>query len=463
MAPVDQRDGYTSVDGGYVAYSIVGEGPPWVWYGLTTMTSFEATDEEPHFARFLRRLAGFCGVVRIDPRGMGLSDPIDASHPPTVGSLVNDVLRVMDDVEAREFAVIGEGTSGLVAVEAAWRAPERVTGLVLINAYARAFSSDDYPIGYSKEWIEAFAANSDPQGTWTWKFDDVETDDCAVIAPSLAHDARFRQWWIRGSRRSASPSVAGLYSDLYSYADVRARLPEISARTLVAHRRDNLWMPVEHGRYLAEHIAGARYVELEGADSLAWSRPGDDLLEEIEEFLTGRRSGNAERVLASVLFTDIVDSTAQASGLGDAAWRSLLDAHDALVRSELNRFGGREVNTTGDGFVSAFDSPTQAVRCAEAIVAAAATLGLALRAGVHTGECERRGNDLAGLTVHIAARVAATADSGRVLVSRTVRDLVSGSELRFADRGEHALKGVPEQWQLFELMSEILGRPPSAF
>jgi class 3 adenylate cyclase len=453
MSAVESRDGYASVGGAYVAYSVIGEGPPWVWFGLGTMTSFEATDEEPRFARFLRRLAGFCAVVRIDPRGMGLSDPVDTTNLPTIESMADDVFRVMDHVGTREFAIVAEVGSGLVAIEAATRAPERVTNLVLVNTFPRAFRSDDYPIGYSQEMIEAFAANSDPEGSWTWENDGIKGDDCAIMVPSLADDQRFRQWWVRASRRSASPSVAGLYGSLYTYADVRSRLPEISARTLVAHRRDNLWTPVDHGRYLAEHIPGARYVELEGADTLTWTRAGDDLLEEIEEFLTGRRAGNAERVLTSVLFTDIVDSTAQASALGDAGWRSLLDAHDAVVRSELNRFGGREVNTTGDGFVSAFDSPTQAVRCAEAIVAAAATLGLALRAGVHTGECERRGNDLAGLTVHIAARVAASAGSGSVLVSRTVCDLVSGSELRFADRGDHTLKGVPEQWQLFELTS----------
>ena len=204
---------------------------------------------------------------------------------------------------------------------------------------------------------------------------------------------------------------------------------------------------------MGDNIPGARYVELPGADQPSWAGGADEIVDEIEEFLTGHRSGAGERTLATVLFTDIVDSTGRAAALGDQAWRAYLDTHDAIVRSELRRYGGREVNTTGDGFLGAFESPTQAVRCAHAIVTSSAAKGIAVRAGAHTGECERRGNDLAGLTVHIAARVAALAASGEVLVSRTVRDLVAGSGLRFVDRGEHELKGVPESWQLFALES----------
>jgi len=215
------------------------------------------------------------------------------------------------------------------------------------------------------------------------------------------------------------------------------------------HSARNGFVPVALGRYLAEHINGARFVELASSDSVPWGDIADTVVDEIEEFLTGRRSGTVDRVLATVLFTDIVDSTGRAAALGDRAWRSMLDDHDAIVRRELRRFGGREVNTTGDGFVGAFDSPTQAVRAGRAIVTAAAASGVAIRVGIHTGECERRGDDLAGLAVHIAARVAGLAASGEVLVSRTVRDLSGGSELRFEDSGDHELKGVPERWQLF--------------
>ncbi len=223
----------------------------------------------------------------------------------------------------------------------------------------------------------------------------------------------------------------------------------MSTPTLVIHRGDNLFAPVACGRYLGERIDGAQYVELPGGDDPPWAGDADTLLDEVEDFLTGRRSGSGERVLATVLFTDIVDSTRQAAILGDAAWRGRLENHDAIVRRELRRYGGREVNTTGDGFLAAFDRPTQAVRCARAIVeGSAGAAQLEVRAGIHTGECERRGDDLAGLAVHIAARVAASASGGEVMVSRTVRDLVGGSELGFADRGEHELKGVPERWQL---------------
>jgi class 3 adenylate cyclase len=234
-------------------------------------------------------------------------------------------------------------------------------------------------------------------------------------------------------------------------ADVRAELPLVGVPTLVLHRAHNRFTPLRLGRYLAAHIPDAKLVVVPGRDQVVWTTEGDALLDEIEEFLTGRRSGVVERVLATVLFTDIVDSTGRAAAMGDQAWRVLLDTHDAIVRDEIRRWDGREVNTTGDGFLSAFESPTQAVRAAQAMVDAARAHGIAIRAGIHTGECERRGEDLAGLTVHIAARVAALAASGEVLVSRTVRDLVSGSELRFVPRGEHELKGVPDTWQLFAL------------
>jgi class 3 adenylate cyclase len=267
----------------------------------------------------------------------------------------------------------------------------------------------------------------------------------------MQDDPQFRDWWARASRRGASPVSARAIIGLVSLADVRDRLPEIKAPTLVLHRAKNLFVPIRLGRYVADCIPGARFVALPGADHAPFTGDADEIIDEIEEFLTGQRSGGGERVLASVLFTDIVDSTGRAAALGDAAWRSYLDAHDAIVRSELVRYGGREINTTGDGFLAAFESPTQAVRCARAITSVCAGRDIAVRAGVHTGECERRGNDLAGLTVHIAARVASLAASGEVLVSRTVRDLVGGSGLRFADRGEHELKGVPESWQLFAL------------
>jgi class 3 adenylate cyclase len=270
------------------------------------------------------------------------------------------------------------------------------------------------------------------------------------MAPSLKNDAAFGEWWVRSSRRGASPATALALLRATALADVRELLPRVGAPTLVIHRRDNVFTPVGCGRYLGENIAGAKYVELPGADQVPWSGDGNAILDEVEEFLTGQRTGGGERVLTTVVFTDIVDSTRLAAAMGDQAWRARLENHDAIVRTELRRYGGREVNTTGDGFLAAFESPTQAVRCARAIVDAAGAQ-VEVRTGVHTGECERRGNDLAGLAVHIAARVAAAAGPGEVFVSRTVRDLVGGSDARFADRGEYELKGVPERWQLFAL------------
>ena len=304
--------------------------------------------------------------------------------------------------------------------------------------------------GHPRELVETFLEqNMDPDESWTLADD----DDLTLIAPSMAGDAQFRAWWVRASARGASPASARAVVGVASRADVRDRLAELTVPTLVIHRGDDVFVPVGLGRYLGEHIPGARYVELPGADHAPWTGGADEIVDEIEEFLTGHRSGRGERTLTTVVFTDIVDSTGRAAALGDAAWRAYLDAHDAIVRSELRRYAGREVNTTGDGFLGAFESPTQAVRCAHAIVTSSVANGIAVRVGAHTGECERRGGDLAGLTVHIAARVAALAASGEVLVSRTVRDLVAGSGLRFVDRGEHELKGVPESWQLFALES----------
>jgi class 3 adenylate cyclase len=288
----------------------------------------------------------------------------------------------------------------------------------------------------------------DPEREWRV---DGDSGDLELIVPSLADDPRFRDWWTRASRRGASPGSARALVGANVRADVRHRLPEITVPTLVLHARRNRFIPLAMGRYMANHIPDAKFAIIDTGDNAFWGRDADLYLDEIEEFLTGRRTAYVERVLQTVLFTDIVDSTGRAAALGDKQWRTLLDTHDAIVRADFARYGGREVNTTGDGFVGAFDSPTQAVRAAQAMVANAAGSGVAIRVGVHTGEVEKRGEDLAGLTVHIAARVGALAASGEVLVSRTVRDLVAGSELRFADRGEHELKGVPDTWQLFAL------------
>jgi class 3 adenylate cyclase len=367
--------------------------------------------------------------------------------------MADDALAVLDTVEVERAVLIGEAAAVPAAIALAAAHPERVEALVFINGFACMIADEDSPHGRPREFIDAFLqANTDPNQPW-YDIDDVEhsRDELARVAPSLQHDQGFRDWYFRASRKGASPATARMLLTATVGADVRSRLAGLDVPTLVVHATENFFIPVALGRYLADHIQGAKFVEVASADHVPWGELADPVTDELEELLTGKRSGTVDRVLATILFTDIVDSTGRAAALGDQRWRALLDAHDAIVRGEIARYGGREVNTTGDGFVGAFDSPTQAVRAGQAMVDAAARQGVAIRVGLHTGECERRGDDLAGLTVHIAARVGSSAAPGEVLVSRTVRDLVAGSGLQFAARGEHELKGVPDVWQLFAL------------
>jgi class 3 adenylate cyclase len=435
---------YARSDGAHLAFATFGDGPLDILHFTSMIISIDAIDDEPHLARVRRRLSSFARVIEMDPRGIGLSDPIGGNEPLTVETAARDALAVLDAAGAESVAVLAPAGAGPIAIELATMAPDRISAIVFVNAYARLLWAEDYPMGYPEELIEGFLRdNPDPDVEWSNQGD----DDITLMAPSLRNDSRFIAWLQRESHRAASPAAARLYLATNILADVRPLLSGITVPTLVLHRQHNRFLPVAHGRYLAAHIPGATLIELPGADHMMFSGDADTLLDEIEEFLTGRRQGTADRVLTTVLFTDIVDSTRRVSELGDAAWRAQLDHHDAAVRGQIARFGGREVNTTGDGFVATFDSPTQAVRCGQAIVAPA--LALPVRVGIHTGECERRGNDLAGVAVHIAARVAGLAADAQVLVSRTVCDLVSGSALQFEDAGDHELKGVPGRWQLF--------------
>jgi class 3 adenylate cyclase len=319
--------------------------------------------------------------------------------------------------------------------------------LVIVNGAARVLQAPDYPIGADPDNAAQFGTVGLEPDAFDQGFDVL-----GIVAPSVARDDAFRAWWDMAGNRAASPSMARAATEIVAQADVRDTLVRISAPTLILHRADVGFIPVDHGRYLAEHIAGSRYVELPGVDSLYWVGDTAPMLEEIEEFITGVRGGyDAERVLTTIVFTDIVGSTERAAALGDDRWRDLLDNHDTIIRHQLGRFGGREVNTAGDGFVATFSSPSAAIECADAIVDAVRVLGIEVRVGIHAGEVEVRGTDVAGLAVHICARVAAHAGPGEVLVSSTVRDIVTGSRRRFADRGEHALKGVPGSWQLCAL------------
>jgi class 3 adenylate cyclase len=447
---METRTGYAKSGDAHLAYAVTGQGAVDILVMSSLLLPIDASDEEPHLARFNRRLASFGRVIRYDARGVGTSDPGNLAGPLTPEAAAADALAVLDATGSESAAVFASAGSALTAVWLAAKFPARVSALVIVNGYARMAQDDDYPIGHPRDLIEGFLRdNLDPDAEWTAG----GNDDVAWQAPSLAHDARFRDWWRRAVRRGASPQTARWFLRMWSYGDVRALLPEVSVPALVVHRAHNGFVPARLGRYLGEHIPTAKYLELPGADQVEFAGDVDTLLDEIEEFLTGQRHGSADRVLATILVSDIVDSTARAVELGDTAWRAELDLHDAMVRTELGRHDGREVNTTGDGFIASFESPTMAARGAKAIVAASDAAGLPVRVGIHTGECERRGSDLAGLTVHIAARVAAHAGRGEVLVSRTVKDLVTGSELRFADRGEHELRGVPDPWHLYALES----------
>jgi class 3 adenylate cyclase len=328
--------------------------------------------------------------------------------------------------------------------------PERVRSLVVINGTARMIWAPDYPVG-------AQLSTADPFMTVAMETDAVERgfDVLGIVAPTVADDEAFRAWWDLAGNRAASPSMARAVSRIVADGDVRDAVARIAVSTLILHRADASFIPVGHGRYLAEHIAGSHYVELPGTDSLYWVGDTAPMLDQIEEFITGVRGGSdAERVLATIVFTDIVGSTSRAAALGDERWRDVLDNHDTIVRHELQRFGGREVNTAGDGFVATFAGPSAALACADEIVDAVRTLGIEVRIGIHAGEVEVRGADVAGMAVHIGARVAALAGPSEVLVSSTVRDIVTGSRYRFAERGEYELKGVPDQWRLYVLVRE---------
>jgi class 3 adenylate cyclase len=320
--------------------------------------------------------------------------------------------------------------------------PERTLALILYGTWARTLWAQDTPWANTREVREQFIQQLVHE--WGTGF------RAEVLAPSLAADPDFREWYAKLERLSASPGQVEELSRLAGEVDVRDVLPSIQVPTLVMHREEDPLIDVRHSRYLADHIPGAKLVALPGADNLVVAGDADAVLDEISEFFTGRRPvREADRVLATVMFTDIVDSTRRASELGDAAWRRLLERHDELVRRELGRWQGREVKTTGDGFLATFDGPARAIRCGKAITEAVDVLGVEVRAGLHTGECEVRGDDVAGMAVHIGARVGSLAAPGEVLVSSTVKDLVVGSGIDFQDRGEHELKGVPGAWRLF--------------
>lgn len=434
---------YVNDEGCNVAYSVLGDGDVDIVLVPAFVTHLEMLADLPACRRFMERLASFGRVIVVEKRGTGLSDPVD--HTPTVEEWVSDVLAVMDAEGSTRAAVVGASEGGTTAMLLAATYPERTSQLVLIGTYARFASADDYPWGVSPDawdvFVEGVAARWG-QGVLASNF-----------APSVAGDPEFVNWWARYQRSAASPGTILRLLEAYPALDARHVLPSIQAPTLVLHRRDDLLVDVRHGRYLADHIPDARLVECEGADHLFFVGNTDDFLDEIEEFLTGVRHGpDVDRVLATVMFTDIVDSTRKAAEVGDHRWRELLVRHDDVVEREVERHRGRAIKSLGDGVMAAFDGPARAIRCGLAIRDAVPALGLTVRAGLHCGECEEVGEDLHGIAVNIAARVAAMGGDGEVLVSSTVRDLVAGTDLGFEDHGRHELRGVPGTWQLYRVV-----------
>jgi pimeloyl-ACP methyl ester carboxylesterase len=428
-----------------IAYQVVGEGPLDLVYVPGWVSNVELIWDEPAMARFLERLASFSRLILFDKRGTGLSDRVSNDELPTLEERMDDVRAVLEEVGSSRAALFGHSEGGNMCVLFAATYPERTSALVTLGSFARRRDpDDDYPWAPTAENREETA--QDIERNWGH----LRPEDVEYYAPSRLGDDQFVRNLERYLRRSASPGAAAALLRMNSYIDVRDVLPTIRVPTLVLHRTGDHDVDVAEGRYLASKIPGARFVELPGDDHWISAGNPDEIADEIESFLTGTRPAEElDRVLATVLFTDIVDSTKRAVELGDRRWRQLLNTHDAAVRRELERFRGREVDTAGDGFFATFDGPARAVRCAISIGDAVRELGLDLRAGIHTGECELDGPKVRGIAVHTGARVASLAAPGEVLVSRTVKDLVAGSGLDFVDRGVHELKGVPGEWRLY--------------
>ncbi len=427
-----------------IAYQVVGNGPRDLVVVPGFVSHLEQAWEDSSFARFLLQLASFSRLILFDKRGTGLSDRITGI--PTLEQRMDDVRAVMDAADSQCAALFGISEGGSMSVLFAATYPERTSALVLYGSVAKGAWAPDYPWGFkpedegTKAWLEGWRRGwGGPYNIEHW-------------APSLAKDEPFRQWWAKYLRLSASPSAVINIFRMNMAIDVRAILPTIHTPTLVLHRVGDRPINIEEGRYLAEHIPDAKFVELGGDDHLWWVGDSEAIVDEIQEFLTGERPTiELDRVLATVLFTDIVDSTKRATEMGDRRWRDLLDTHNALTHKEISRFRGRAVRSTGDGILATFDGPARAISCAFAISSEVRRLGIEIRAGLHTGEIDLIKEDVGGIAVHIAARVLEKANANEVWVSRTVKDLVAGSEFEFSERGVYSLKGMPGEWRLFRV------------
>jgi len=429
--------------GVHIAYQVFGSGPRDIVYVPPFLSNVEVWWEQPVAVRFFNRLASFARVILLDKRGTGLSDRVSTVETPE--ERMDDVRAVMDAVGSKKAALFAVSDSAAISVIFATTYPERTSALLLLGGLARYSPAPDYPWSLADElYTQVIDLACMQWGTgFTGSF----------LYASAADQPGMREWFGHYERVSGSPGALAMHFLNVSSLDVRSLLASVQVPTLVIHSENDVFVPVQGSRYMALHIPGAQYFEPPGRDHIPWGENGDVIVEEIEEFLTGaRHAPEPDRVLATVLFTDIANSTERAASLGDAAWTALLKRHHDLVRRQLSLFRGRELDTAGDGVFASFDGPARAIRCACAIVdGSAKELGINVRAGLHTGECEILGKKLAGVSVHIGARVAGKASPGEVLVSGTVKDLVAGSGLRFRDRGVTALKGVEGEWRLFAI------------
>jgi class 3 adenylate cyclase len=428
-------------EGTYLAYQVFGQGRIDLVFQLNSGLLVDLMWDEPAIRNFMERLASFSRVIAFDPRGFGSSGHVDPRAVPAIQTWMDDFAAVLDAAGSATAAVLASAEPGLAAILFAATYPQRVSSLSLVNTFARYSQSDDCPWGKPTQSIPAYAdALRALWGTGAVT---------EFVMPSLVDSADTKRRWGLRERLSAAPDSVAVIRAFWE-SDVTEVLSAIRAPTLVISRQGNRHVPPEHSRYLASRIPDARLVELSGQDCWPYAGQSDEILDEVEEFVTGARpSAVLDRVLATVLFTDIVGSTSRVAEVGDRRWREALNSYDALARRQLDRFRGRLVQTTGDGTLAVFDGPARAVECACALRGGVRSLGLDIRAGLHTGEIETRGNDVAGIAVHIAARVSSLAGAGEVLVSRTVTDLVVGSGIEFENRGEHELKGVPGSWHLY--------------
>jgi class 3 adenylate cyclase len=439
--PPDTR--YVAVGDADVAYQIVGDGPIDLLYFAGLGTHIDLLWDYPPSTTFFSGLASFARLILFDRRGTGASDAVPHSAIPTWEAWSEDVRAVLDAAGSQRAAIFAELDAGPIAILFAATHPERLSGLILANTSARFLRDDDYPAGLPAESVDALVEIVNK----TW--------GTPMVVRGLRPDAdpELIRWNTKLLRAAATPrNAAAQYRYILSTLDVRSALPLVQAPTLVLHSRGHPFFPLEHGRYLASRIPGAQFVELQSDETYFSPRGYARVTDEVSGFLTGERPPvEIDRVLTTLLLTDIVKSTEHAATLGDRRWRTALDAHDRMVRGELRRFRGQEIKTTGDGFFASFDGPGRAIRCARSIIQSVGPLGIQVRTGLHTGECEIRGDDLGGLTVHIAARVRDLAGGGEVLATSTVKDLAAGSGIEFADRGDHELRGVPGTWRLFSV------------